>query len=142
MKTTDPQHTPLFTPVISLPWMRCAWEAAGPSGVLIGLLVWHESALTNHRKTGRNQVPGFSKLTHRRVHAQFGLARETFRSVLDKLQAADLIEVARPSANSAHQVRLIPLRGEEHWTYSRLGNPAEARKHPKLTTYKRRKPES
>ncbi len=127
----DHQHTPLFSPVISLPWMHRAWEVAGPSGALVGFLIWHESALANHRKTGRNQVPGFFKLTHRKVHTQFGLARETFRGVLDKLRAAELIEVTQPSANSAHQVRLIPLRGEEYWTYSRLGDVAEARRHPK-----------
>lgn len=131
MKNPDPQYTPLFAPVISLPWMHRAWEVAGPSGVSVGFLVWHEAALTNHRKTGRNQVPGFSKITHRKVHAQFGLARETFRSVLAKLQAAGLLEVTRPSANSAHQVRLIPLPGEEYWTYSRLGDPTEARKYEK-----------
>jgi hypothetical protein len=137
MKNPNPQHAPLFTPVISLPWMHRAWEVAGASGVLVGFLVWHESALTNHRKTGRNQVPGFSKLTHRKVHAQFGLARETFRSVLTKLKAADLLEVIRPSANSAHQVRLIPLPGEEYWTYSRLGDPSEAQKYEKPPPKKR-----
>ena len=125
------QHDPEFIPVMSLPWLVRAVEAAGASGALVAMTAWREWALSHYRKKGRKDTPGFVKLTHRRVCERFGLDPKTFRRALGNLAAAGLVEVTRPSANSAHQVKIIPLPGEEYWTYSRLGAPAEARAYTK-----------
>jgi len=120
---------PPFLPVISLAWLERAYTVAGASGVLVGLLIWQQCKLGNHRRRDQRMPEGFVRLTYRRVHRSFGLHRDTFRSALTNLRDAGLIELRQPSRTSAYQVRLVPFPGEEHWTYSRLGNVVEAAKH-------------
>jgi hypothetical protein len=128
------QQEPEFIPVVSLSWLARAVEVAGAHGALVALIAWRESAMSNYRKHGRRDTPGYAKLTYRRVRDRFGTQSRTIRAALIRLHDAGLLEVIRPNANGAYQVRVIPIEGEEYWTYSRLGNRAEAREYPKPTT--------